>query len=50
MSFFRRILNFFSPPKQDTSMAAVRAALKSGRKRADDSLTKEDEAWVQGKE
>jgi hypothetical protein len=55
MSFFSRVLNFFSPPKQDTSMAAVRAALKSSRARdgsgryvADDPLTKEDEAWLQG--
>ena len=50
MSFFRNIIHFFFPPKKDTSMASIRAALKSGRKRADDSLTKEDEAWVQGKE
>jgi len=50
MSFFRNIIHFFFPPKKDTSMAAVRAALKSGRKRTDDPLTKEDEAWVQGKE
>ena len=59
MSFFRNIIHFFFPPKKDTSMAAVRAVLKASRVRArdgrgryvsDDPLTKEDEAWVQGKE
>ena len=58
MSLFRKILNFFFPPKKNTSMATVRSALKSSRKRSRDGsgryvgdkpLTKEDEAWVHGK-
>jgi hypothetical protein len=36
MSLFRKILNFFSPPKKNTSMATVRSALKSSRKRSRD--------------
>ena len=59
MSFFSRILNFFSPPKKDTSMETMKAVIKENRIRArdgkgryigDDPLTEEDEAWVQGKE
>lgn len=59
MRLFRNIIHFFFPPKKDTSMSAIREVLKasrvrardgSGRYLADDPLTKEDEAWVQGKE
>ena len=46
MSFFRKVIHFFFPPKKDTSMASIRAALKSSRKTADDHLTKKDEAWM----
>jgi hypothetical protein len=55
MSFFSRILNFFSPPKQRTSMEPVKEALEQPRVRArdsrgryigDDPLTEEDEAWI----
>ena len=57
MSLFSRILNFFSPPKKDTSMSAIKAALRNSRGSpidgegshvVDDPLI-EKEAWVRGK-
>ena len=59
MNFFKKIVHFFDPPKKSTSMSAIKDALKAGRVRArdhhgryvsDDPLTKEDEAWLQGKD
>jgi hypothetical protein len=63
MSFFSRILNFFSPNKRDTSVEALKEVIKEvekesrirardekGRYIGDDPLTEEDEAWIQGKE
>ena len=58
MRFFRRILNFFSPPKKDTSMSAIKAALRNSRgsridgegsQVVDDPLTEKDKVWVRGK-
>ena len=54
MSLFSRIINFFSPPKKDTSMSAIKAALRNSRgspidgEVVDDPLI-EKEAWVRGK-
>tara|TARA_R110000744_G_scaffold367208_1_gene476576 strand:+ start:248 stop:409 length:162 start_codon:yes stop_codon:yes gene_type:complete len=52
MSFFRKIIHFFFPPKQSTSMSAIKAALRasrgSPRDREADPLA-EKEARVRGK-
>lgn len=59
MKFFKKIIHFFVPPKKNTSMSAIKDALRSSRRRsrdgegryvADDPLTEKNEAWVQGKE
>jgi len=57
MRFFRKIIHFFFPPKKDTSMSAIKAALRNSRgspidvegsRVVDDPLI-EKEAWVRGK-